>query len=492
MGKLNKLWPNYSFGMELKRIDLLLILQLISTLLRMYGISLVVPAIVAFYFNETVAASSYLMSGVIIFGGASAVLFLLEESLAGYEVKLKHAIICLALAWIIVSLTSMLPFLQAGITPVNAFFESISGWSTTGLTMIPDPSKMSPSLNFFRAYIQWVGGLGIVVLALLVYSRPLTAKKLFVAEGRSEDFFFDFKKIARVIAGIFVFYTVAGIISLWLAGVPPFHAVIHSLTSLSTGGYSSNAVGIGLYGKFAMFIGILLALIGCTSFTGHYEVLRGNFKKFFKNPEVIFMFSMIGISTLLIFFETWIMKETFFYEGFFYIISAISTSGAGTTVPVVSFNQVSKIILIFLMVCGATYGSTTGAIKLWRILIIGKIIRREIARHFLPEHAVLSIKVGDQIINDDQALKVTAYALLYLSILFIGSFVFMLSGYSTVDSLFTVASAQGNVGLNILPDASYYGMNPLLKLLLSFYMLLGRIEIFPFFIMVRSFLSGRF
>ncbi|MBI4919565.1 TrkH family potassium uptake protein [archaeon] len=478
--------------MELKRVDLLLILQLISTLLRVYGVALVVPALVAFYFKEFVAASSYFVSGLIIFGGSSAILLFLEKPLAGYEVKLRHAVICLALAWTAVSLTSTIPFIQSGMSFVDAFFESISGWSGTGLTMVPDPSKLPQSLNFFRAFIQWVGGFGIVVLALLLYTRPSTAKRLFAAEGRTENFFWDFKKIARGVVGIFLFYTILGVISLRISGVPFFHAIIHTLTSISTGGYSSNPVGIGLYGAWPMFFGILLMIIGSTSFSSHYDLLTGQFKRFVKNPEIRFMLFIISFAAILIFFEIWVMKGKFFYDGFFYVVSAISGTGAGTPVAVSSFNQVSMIILIFLMICGTCYGSTAGAIKLWRILIIGKIIRREISRHFLPEHAVLPIKVGDQIVNDDQALKVTAYALLYLSLLFIGSFVFMLSGYPTVDSIFTVASAQGNVGLNILPEATYYGMNPLLKLLLSFHMILGRIEIFPFLILVRSFLSSRF
>ncbi len=477
--------------MELKKVDFLLIVQILSTLLRMYGVSLIVPSLVAFYLGDPSAAKSFFTTGLVIFGITSILLFLLEKPLKDHEAKIKHTVICLALAWIVVSFISMIPFLREGLTTVDAFFESFSGWTGSGLSMINDPASVTPSLNFFRGYIQWIGGFGIVVLALLLYTRPTTAKSLFMAEGRSENFFLDFKKIARIVVAIFAVYTVAGIVALKISGVPLFHAIIHALTTISTGGFSSNTIGIGVYGYVPMFIGILLMLIGAISFNSHYHLLSGDYKKFFKNPEIIFMIAIIFISTALISFEIWFIEANFFYDGFFYVVSALSGAGAGTPVPISSFNQVSIIIFIFLMVCGATYGSTAGAVKLWRILIVGKIIRREVVKHFLPEHAVVPIKVGDQVVSDDQALKVTAYTLLYLSVLFIGSFIFMLSGYTTVNSVFMVASAQGNVGLNILSEATYFGMNTFLKMLLVFHMLIGRIEIFPLLVLIRSFTAKK-
>lgn len=476
--------------MELKRVDFLLILQVLSTLLRMYGVALAIPALVALLLGDISEAISYFITGIIIFAGTSAILFLLEDVLEFQEVRLKHTIICLALAWIIVSLTSTIPFIQSGMSFVDSFFESFSGWTGTGLTMIPDPSKVHPSLNFFRGFIQWVGGFGIIILALLVYAKPTTAKRLFLAEGRSENFILDFKKIARIVVAIFSFYTFLGIIALKISGVPFFDAIVHTMSTISTGGFSSNSVGIGLYGVWPMFIAIILMIIGSISFNNHYDLLKGNYKRLFKNPEVIFMFSLIFVSTLIIFGEIWFMKKGFFYDAFFYIFSAMSGTGAGTPLAITSLNAVSIIVLIFLMISGTCYGSTSGAVKLWRILIVGKIIRREIVRNFLPEHAVIPIKIGDQIINDDQALKVTAYTLLYLSVLFIGSMIFMLSGYEALHSIFMVASAQGNVGLSVLPEATYYGMNPFLKLLLAFHMLLGRIEIFPLLILLKSLTSG--
>ncbi|MBI5066540.1 TrkH family potassium uptake protein [Candidatus Woesearchaeota archaeon] len=476
--------------MELKKVDWLLIIQVLSTLLRMYGAALAIPTVVALLLGDISQAISYFFTGIIIFAGTSGVLFLLEDILEFHEVRLKHAIICLALAWILVSLISTIPFLQSGMSFINSFFESFSGWTGTGLSMIPDPSKVPASLNFFRGFIQWVGGFGIIILALLVYAKPTTAKRLFSAEGRSENFLLDFKKIARIVVAIFSFYTFLGIIALTISGVPFFDAIVHTMSTISTGGFSSNSVGIGLYGVWPMLIAIILMIIGSTSFNNHYDILRGNYKKFFKNPEVIFMFFLIFVSAIIIFGEIWFMKAKFFYDAFFYIFSAMSGTGAGTPLAMSTFNSVSIIVLIFLMISGTCYGSTSGAVKLWRILIVGKIIRREIVRNFLPEHAIIPIKIGDQNISDDQALKVTAYTLLYISVLFIGSMIFMLSGYKALHSIFIVASAQGNVGLNILPDAVYYGMNPLLKLLLAFHMLLGRIEIFPFLILLRSVMPG--
>jgi trk system potassium uptake protein TrkH len=170
----------------------------------------------------------------------------------------------------------------------------------------------------------------------------------------------------------------------------------------------------------------------------------------------------------------------------FYTVSAVSTCGAGTTLPLSSVPDVYVFTIMLLMVSGAAYGSTTGALKLWRLIIVGRVIGREIRRPFYPAQAVLPITMGNNRIHGHVVIEVTAYVLLYMALGLAGSLVFMLFGHRSLHALFTVFSAQGNVGLNAMPDAVYYGMHPVLKVQLIVHMLIGRMEIFPLLYLFRG------
>lgn len=472
--------------MGLYKKDFYIVFQILVNMFRMFGFILVIPTIVA------IAREEYQMAGVFALMTLCMMLVFLplKRFLRYEECKTKHALISLALAWICISIVSSIPFMWSGITFIDSFFESFSGWTGTGLTMIQDPSLLPGSLNFFRGFIQWVGGLGIVVLTLLLYEKPKTAQALFLAEGRFEDFYLNFSKIARIIVLIFTAYTVIGIVALIITGVPFFDAVVNALTTISTGGYSTNPLGIGAYGRLPMIIAIVLMYLGGTSFLTHYKILKGRLYKLFTNPEIRFMFLITLIASAIVGVDLYKTANHSYYEGFFYIVAAITGTGAGTIPGVNSFPTVTLFVLILLMMCGATYGSTTGAIKIWRVMIIIKNIKREIIKPFYPQGTILPIKMGNNRISDEECLRVSTYALLYLALIAAGTLIFVFAGYRFMESFFLISSAQGNVGLNILTE-NYFNMSPILKLELIFHMLLGRLEIIPFLIMIRSILSIR-
>lgn len=472
--------------MGLYKKDFYIVFQILVNMFRMFGFILVIPTIVA------IAREEYWMAGIFTLMALCMMLVFLplKRFLRYEECKTKHALISLALAWICISIVSSIPFMWSGMTFIDSFFESFSGWTGTGLTMIQDPSLLPGSLNFFRGFIQWVGGLGIVVLTLLLYEKPKTAQVLFLAEGRFEDFYLNFSKIARIIVLIFTAYTVIGIVALIIAGVPFFDAVVNALTTISTGGYSTNPLGVGAYGRLPMIIAIILMYTGGTSFLTHYKILKGRLYKLFTNPEIRFMFLITLIASAIVGIDLYKTANYNYYEGFFYIVAAITGTGAGTSIGVNSFPTVTLFVLILLMMCGATYGSTTGAIKIWRVMIIIKNIKREIIKPFYPQGTILPIRMGNNRISDDDCLKASTYALLYLALIAAGTLIFIFAGYRFMESFFLISSAQGNVGLNMLTE-NYFNMSPILKLELIFHMLLGRLEIIPFLIMIRSILSVR-
>ncbi|MEM4663014.1 MAG: TrkH family potassium uptake protein [Candidatus Diapherotrites archaeon] len=466
---------------EIGLVDAFIVLKILSNFLRFLGVVLIIPAIIAIYYGEIFYAEVFLYMALILTVSFSISYFLLGKK----ETKIKHAIVAIALGWFVVGAVSMIPFVIWGMDPVDAYFESISGWSTTGLTMIEKPEVLPYSLNFWRGFIQWLGGFGIVILALMFYERPKTAQELFRAEGRSEDFYINFSKIARLIVGIYTFYTLLGIILFLLSGMALFDATVHAFTTIATGGFSTRSEGLGSFGLRAMVSAVIIMLAGGISFVSHRELLKGNFCGFFSNPEIKLMFAILFSFTVLIFFSS--LTPGIFYAQFFYAVSALTGTGATADITITQLQSFTIFVIILLMISGACYGSTAGAIKLWRTLIAFKVVRREIYRALLPQQAVIPLRVGNKVLSDENALNALAYIALYVALLLGGSILFMLAGYTAKESIFLVASAQGNVGLNIISGQAWFNMNWVLKILLCFHMILGRMEIIPFLILLRSF-----
>jgi len=467
---------------EFDKSDIQVITYTISNMMRFIGLAMLIPIIVSLAYNEELYATVFFAIGITLI----IVFSIAKRAIGQKRVRMKHAIVSIAVAWILIGLISAVPFLFHRINPIDAYFESVSGWSGTGLSMIPQPENLPHALNFWRGFMQWLGGFGIVLMALLFYERPETAHHLFAAEGRNEEFSTSIGKIALTIVKIYLLYTLVGIALFSLSGMEIFDAIIHSFTSIATGGFSTNSTGVGFYGLSATLTCILMMVLGGISFESHYELTKLNFKKFYSNPEIRFFFGIIILSTILILINLFFAGKNYLLDSLFYVVAAITGTGATTAISINSLPALSIFILIVVMIFGACYGSTTGALKLWRIIILYKVIRKEIHKVFLPPNSIVQIKIGDKIISDEASLKALSYMALYVSLIIIGSIIFMMFGYGIVDSIFTVASAQGNVGLTSLTSDIWFNMNPLLKIMLSLHMLVGRMEIIPFFVLIKG------
>jgi trk system potassium uptake protein TrkH len=473
----------------MRKRDLAVVARLVADFLYFFGYLLLIPATIGLVVAEYREALVFGVGAVVII----PTFWVLRRRTSVGEVERRHAAITLAVVWTLFSLLSSLPFAVYGLDWIDALFESFSAWTDTGLTMIPHPGELPYSLSTFRILMQWVSGLGIVLFLLCVQGpSPRAARSLFAAEGRFEDFTTNLWQVGRTVVLIYVGYTVLGFVAFLILGIPPFHALMHAASSLSTGGFSTNSVGVGLYGMLPSAVAMTLMLCGGISFSSHQALVTGNLKKFFRNPEIRVLFAVILVASALLFAEQLFFGEQpvgadsagsrygqRLFDSVYYVISSISTCGAGTVLSLSQVPAVFRFTVFLLMISGAVYGSTTGALKLWRLIIIGKVIGREIRLPFYPTGTAMPIRMGSNLIAESTALQVGAYALLYLAIGLLGSLVFMLFGYGSLDALFTVFSAQGNVGLNAMPDALYYGMHPALKGQLILHMLIGRMEILP-------------
>ena len=470
----------------MKRRDGLIIVRLIVDVLYAYGFLLLVPFLVALFRTETVLSVTFGAGAAVFIAGS----WLVRRRTSLEHVQKRHAAMALALMWTLLSLLSFVPFAVSGMSVIDALFESFSAWTDTGLTMIPHPENLPVSLSVFRILVQWTSGLGIVILMLFLYGpASRAAQSLFQAEGRLEDFTTSVWHAGKTIVLIYVGYTLAGFLALWALGVPAFDALMHAITSLSTGGFSTNSVGVGVYGVLPSIVAMVLMLCGGISFGSHQSLLSGNVRKVLRNPEIRALIIVVLAASGLLVFEYFLIEGRVsdrVLSSVFYAITAITTCGAGTTLPLNQVPDAVVFTIMLLMISGAAYGSTSGALKLWRLIIVGQVIGREVKRPFYPVRAVLPIRMGNNRIHGRTVIEVTAYVLLYLSLALAGSLAFMLFGHRSLHALFTVFSAQGNVGLNAMPDALYYGMHPVLKLQLMFHMLVGRMEILPFLYLLRG------
>ncbi|MBU0591806.1 MAG: potassium transporter TrkG [Candidatus Micrarchaeota archaeon] len=378
-----------------------------------------------------------------------------------------------SIVWILVPLISSIPYVYYGIPIVDAFFESMSGWTSTGLSALPTLGILPPSMILFRSMTQWIGGLGIVVLILAVV-RGREATSFLKAEGRANNEI----GIAETIGMIFKVYlglTIAGIVLLILLDMDFFNAVNLSFSGVSNGGFFPfDSFEFTDLQKFALAI---LMFAGATSFIFYKNSWEGKIKQALFDEEFV-LYVIITVSAIILIV---LIAGEGWYNTALNTISAIAAGGFAIG-NLSIMHAFPTYLLVILMLSGGMVGSTTGGIKLWRILVIFKAIARQIRTSFLPTGSVQIVKINATPINEHEIVESAMFVFTYIFIFLFACGIFMIANYSLQNSLFMVASAMGNVGLSTVsvPDIGELG-----KLFLTVLMYVGRIEIFPSLALIR-------
>ncbi|MEM2878061.1 MAG: potassium transporter TrkG [Candidatus Hadarchaeales archaeon] len=334
---------------------------------------------------------------------------------------------------------------------------------------------MTPkSILFWRSFTQWIGGLGVVVLFLAaVIGFGKAARKFYVAEARAELLEPSIKDTVRSLWKIYIILTVIGAVGLYVTSLPRasiFEAVNHAMTGIATGGFSVRNDSFASYGISAWAVMILVMMAGAISFAVHRKWMSRRFGEVLKNIEVRLMICIIIFATIMLSISVSVG------DAIFQSTSALTGTGFSTT-NIAGWNDASKSLLTLLMIVGGGYGSTSSALKLIRVIIIGKSVYWLLRRSFLPERAVYPMKISGKEYSEKEMMETTLYALVYIIVLIVGAVVLISLGYGLVDSLFESASAQGNVGLStgitsqLMPLAG--------KVTLTVQMIMGRLEIIP-------------
>ncbi|MGF7059008.1 TrkH family potassium uptake protein [Brassicibacter mesophilus] len=440
-----------------------LIIGYLGTMILGVGIALLLPLLILPIYRTEVDQALYFIipSAIAIIIGY--VLRLKIKTVKQATLTLQEGGTIVILSWFITVVISALPFiLSKQLNFTQAIFEAVSGWTTTGLSVV-DVAKTSNMFLLWRSLMQFFGGAGLAVVMLSAIIGP-HGLGLYNAEGRSDKLLPDVAKSTKLIMAIYSSYIVAGIVLYILAGMPWFDAINHSIAALSTGGFSTRVGSIGEYNSFAIeLITIILMILGTINFAAHFILLKGQIKKFFKIGEIRFMFFILSLSIPLVsFFSLYKLYGSLgksIRVGIFETVSALSTTGF-STVGYGDWSGVGIFVLIVLMIIGGGAGSTAGGLKQYRVYVLIKSLIWNIKAYLLPKNIVrqnyINRPEGKYYVSDKHVVEISNFTTIYLIAYVIGVFILVANGYSLQASMFEFASSLGTVGLSVgvtSPDA---------------------------------------
>jgi len=469
------------------RFNFKLILNLLGLLVLLNGIFIFLCLPFSIYYDE-----NYL--DIIISGGVTAVsgglMWFLTLRGLNTELKKKDGYLVVTLGWLTMSLFGTLPFLISGTIPdfTNAFFETISGFTTTGASILTDIEAAPKGILFWRSLTQWIGGMGIIVLAVAILPiLGIGGMQLFVAEapGITPDKMKPrIKETAKRLWIIYLGLTLLEMVLLMFGGMSFYDAINHALTTMATGGFSTRNASVAYYDSaYIHYVITIFMFLAGTNFTMTYWGLKGRFKKLIQNEEFRnYVYISIGVSIVVSFFvfsSAWHGFERSFRDALFQVVSVITTTGY-VTADYTAWTPFITAIFFLLMFVGGSAGSTAGGIKIVRHTLLFKNSFLEMKRQLHPS-AVIPVRLNNQAVSRDITYNVLAFIMIYLFVFGVGFFLMSFTGIELETALGAVATCLGNIGpglgevgpVNNFADISAFG-----KWILSILMLLGRLELF--------------
>ncbi len=464
------------------------------TILRIFGSILIIEGVfmwlaipISLIFGEKDGLQLLLSGAIAVFSGLAAYLPLRKTKLV---LNRRDGYVIVTGAWILFSLFGTLPFLLTGSIPnfTDAFFETISGFTTTGASILNNIEELSHAVLFWRSLIQWLGGMGIILLTLLLLPfLGIGGMQLFSAEVPSptpDKLHPHVKDTAKRLWGIYLGFTIIETLLLWAGEMKLFDAFCHSLTTMATGGYSTKQASIAYWNSpYIHYVITLFMFLAGTNFTLAYFGIHGQFRKIWKNEEFKWYIGFIGgfalIITFGLFFTTGSGLEAAFRKAIFQVVSIITTTGYATA-DYLQWTPWLIVLIIILMFFGGSAGSTGGGPKIMRIVVMLKNSTQELKRMIHP-NAVIPVRLNKMAVEDSVVTSVLAFIAFYGFIAVISMAVMSIMGNDLDTSIGTVAATLGNIGPGIGkvgPALNFSDIHAGGKWFLSFLMLVGRLELF--------------
>lgn len=464
------------------------ILFINGILLTVLAFSMLIPAFVDFYQDNIDWVNFLISSFLTAFFGLILIYTNKEKSFK--NLNIRQAFIMTTSSWIVLATFSALPFIFAplGIGFVDAFFESMSGLTTTGATILSDLDKMPPGILVWRSLLQWLGGVGIIVMAMAVLPMlKIGGMQLFRTESsdKSDKILPRAAQISIAITSIYFILTVICSLSLWLAGMSVFDAICHAMTTVSTAGFSTHDKSIGFFDNPKIeYIIILFMILSAIPFLLYIQVLRGKTLAIVNDSQVRVFFIVLGLCVTVIAYwihmEQGIKLDDAFRYSLFNITSVLTTTGYAT--QNYSLWGGFAITVIFLIsVTGGCTGSTTGGIKIYRYQILFQTAKTQI-HHLYQPNAVLKTTYNNKSVSENIKASVMSFVILFVFCFVVLSILLSASGLDYLTSISAAAATMSNLGPGlgdiVGPAGNYAGLSDFSKYLLSFAMLVGRLEIY--------------
>ena len=483
-------------------MNLRLILYIIGQIMRVEGLLMLLPFACSLIYREDSWHALLIPILLLLIAGT---LITLRRPVQRDRMGVRDGLFVVGVSWVVLSLFGMLPFIISGAIPhpVDAFFETVSGFTTTGATVLGDavgtlPGDLDRGIALWRALTHWIGGMGVLVFVLAVMpqqqfksARLMHAMRAEVPGPTASKVVATIRRSAAIMYAIYVVLTAIEVIFLLCGDMPLYEALLHSFSTAGTGGFSNMNASIGAFdSSYIHWVITAFMLIFSINFNLYYLILIGHVSQALLSEELRWFAIVVGASTALITINILPGYESFslaLRDAAFNVASFISTTGFNTA-TFDAWPQLSQAILVLLMFIGGCAGSTCGGLKISRLMILIKSAFREL-RFLLRPREVRAVRVEGKPVDDDTIRGVNAYFSLFMLILTLSTVLLMILHPTDLLTAFTaVATCLNNVGpglgeIGMLAGGSFGGFNVAAKLLLSFNMLLGRLELFPILIL---------
>ena len=465
------------------------IINLFSILVLLFSLSYVFPIAVSLVFNDN---SLHLFLPAFIFVGVLGLIGFFFTKGVQRDLAAKDGFVIIVMFWLVLSMAGSIPFYLSGMSPIDSFFESMSGITTTGATVISNIESLPESLKFYRQLLQWMGGMGLIVLAIAV--MPLLGiggGQLFktdipgaMGEQRLTP---RIQETAKALWSIYLGLTVLCVIFYTLAGMSIFDAVSHSMSTVSIGGFSTYNNSIGHFNNLTIeIICMVFMLLSAMSFALHYfSIYKSKSLKYFYDPELRFFVSILFIIFILAVSVNAlsVQSDLSIRELAFHTISTVTTTGFAISDTSSWSFSISFLLLIGAFI-GACSGSVGGGVKSWRVMIMLNHAYSNIIKMIHP-NSVLTLKVGSKSVDDNVATSVWGFFSIYVISFVVLLLAVLISGLDLETAFSSVGACLNNLGpgLGMVSD-NYSEINAFAKGILAFSMLLGRLEIFTLLIIL--------
>ncbi|MBI3112759.1 MAG: TrkH family potassium uptake protein [Ignavibacteriales bacterium] len=471
------------------------VLKILGFMILAVGFLILTAIPFSLYYGEDF--NPLLSSGLVtVFAGLILTLLFRRSQV---ELRSREALFIVGIGWVAASIFGSLPYILSGVLPsfTDAFFETISGYTTTGASVIRNVEVVPHGILYWRALSNWVGGMGIIVLSLTVLPLlGMSGKQLFKAEvsGPTKDKLTPrLVETARVLWGLYVLVTVAETIFLMAGGMSFFDALCHSFSTIATGGFSTKNASVGYYNSvYIEVVVIIFMLIGGSNFALHYAVLKNGVAELWRDNEfVFFVFSYLVALSVITVITVLTTYDGHFLQALrgsaFSVMTVMSTTGFATA-DFAAWAPPAQIILLFLMFPGALAGSTGGGIKNVRVLLLFKAAFSEVKRLLHPK-IVAPVRLNGIAVEQTTLITIGGFVILYLITFTTAAIVLSMTGLDIVTSMSAVAACLSNEGpglSSVGPMGNYADLTAFAKWVLGGCMLIGRLEIFTIFALFSS------